>query len=132
MWRDIYFSTAYYREKQFKYLSICSQKYECITLRCIKNELSQERSISLMTIDTKILKVLTKRIQYHKNEYRKAESISFKIRYETMMSILANFIQHSSGSPSHGNQRKRNKNLNWKRSKTVIVCRWHDAVHRKS
>ena len=35
-------------------------------------------------------------------------------------------IQHSFGSPSHGNQRrKRNKrNTNWKRrSKTVTVCR---------
>ena len=34
-------------------------------------------------------------------------------------------IQHSFGSPSHGNQRiKRNKrNTNWKRSKTVTVFR---------
>ena len=39
---------------------------------------------------------------------------------------LTTFIQHSFGSPSHGNQRrKRNKrNLTWKRrSKTVTVCR---------
>ena len=38
---------------------------------------------------------------------------------------LLPLIPHSFGSPSHGNQRrKRNKmNTNWKRSKTVTVCR---------
>ena len=47
----------------------------------------------------------------------KDESISSKIWNKTGMSILTPFIQHSSGSPSHGSQRrKRNKrNLNWKR-----------------
>ena len=48
---------------------------------------------------------------------------------------LATIIQHSFGSPSHSNQRrKRNKrNTNWKRrSKTVTVCRWHDTIHRES
>ena len=37
------------------------------------------------------------------------------------MFTLTTFIQHSFGSPTHGNQRrKRNKrNPNWKRSKTV-------------
>ena len=42
------------------------------------------------------------------------------------MSTLTTIIQHSFGSPSHSNQRrKRNKrNANWKRtSKTVTVCR---------
>ena len=30
-------------------------------------------------------------------------------------------------------EKKRDKrNPNWERSKTVIVCRWHDAIHRKS
>ena len=41
------------------------------------------------------------------------------------MSTLATIIQHSFGSPSHGNQRrKRNKrNINWKRrSKTVLFA----------
>ena len=39
--------------------------------------------------------------------------------------LLPLFIQHSFGSSSHGNQRrKRNKrNPNWKTSKTVTVCR---------
>ena len=47
---------------------------------------------------------------------------------------LAPLIQHSSGSPSYGNQRrKRNKrNPGGKRSKALIVCRYHDTVHRKS
>ena len=48
----------------------------------------------------------------------KLKSISSKIRIKTRMSTLATFIQHSFGSPSYGNQRrKRNKrNPNWKRS----------------
>ena len=51
------------------------------------------------------------------------------------MPSLTTPIQHSIGSPSHSNQtRKRNKrNPNWKGgNQTVIVCRWHDSVHRKS
>ena len=55
----------------------------------------------------------------------KTESISSKIRNKTRMSTLTTIIQHSSGSPSRGNQRrKRNKrNTNWKRrNKTVTVC----------
>ena len=41
------------------------------------------------------------------------------------MSTFTAIIQHSFGSPSHSNQRrKRNKkNPNWKRSKTITVCR---------
>ena len=46
----------------------------------------------------------------------KTESISSKIRNETRMSTLTTIIQHSFGSPSHGNQRrKRNRRkTNWK------------------
>ena len=49
--------------------------------------------------------------------------------------IHAAFIQCNSRSPSHSNQRrKRNKrNLDGKRrSKTVTVYRWQDAIHRES
>ena len=56
------------------------------------------------------------------------------IRNKTRISALATAIQHSFGSPSHGNQRrKRNKrNPNWKgRSKTVTICRCHDTIPRK-
>ena len=45
---------------------------------------------------------------------------------KTRMSTLTTIIQHSFGSPSYGNQRrKRNKkDPNWtRRSKTVTVCR---------
>ena len=54
---------------------------------------------------------------------------------KTRMSAFSTPIQHSTGSPSHSNQiRKRNKgHPDWKgESKTVIVCRWHDSVHKKS
>ena len=62
---------------------------------------------------------------------------AFPLRSGTrqMMPSLTTPIQQSNGSPSHSNQtRKRSKrHANWKRgNKTVIVCRWHDSVHRKS
>ena len=71
----------------------------------------------------------------HHSQWWKTESISSKIRNKTRMSTLTTIIQHSFGSPSHSNQRrKRNKrNTNWKRrSKTVTLCRWHDTIHRES
>ena len=48
-----------------------------------------------------------------------------KIRNKTSVSTFANIIQHSSGSPSFSNQRrKRNKsNPDQKRSKALTVCR---------
>ena len=49
---------------------------------------------------------------------------AFPLRSGTRMSTLPTIIQHSFGSPSHGNQRrKRNKrNTNWRRrSRTVTV-----------
>ena len=58
----------------------------------------------------------------------------FKIRNKTRMSTFTNIIQHSFGSLSDSNQRrKRNKrNSDQKRrSKSLTVCRWHDTVHRK-
>ena len=54
----------------------------------------------------------------------KLTAFSPKIRNETRMPTLTTYIQHSFGSPSHGNQRrKRNKmNPSWKRKrKTVTV-----------
>ena len=57
-----------------------------------------------------------------------------KIRNKTRVSTFTTIIQHSSGSPSNSNQRrKRNKmNPDWKRSKALTVCRWHVIVHGKS
>ena len=43
-------------------------------------------------------------------------------------------IQHSTGSPSHSNQkrRKNERYLNWEgETKMVIIHGWHDSVHRK-
>ena len=64
----------------------------------------------------------------------KNENISCKIRNKRRMSTLTIRIQHSLGSPSHGNQRrKRNKrNTSWKISKAVTVCARHGAMSRKS
>ena len=48
-----------------------------------------------------------------------------KIRNKTGVSTFTTIIQHSSGSPSYSNQRrKRNKmNPDWKRNKALTVCR---------
>ena len=51
------------------------------------------------------------------------------------LSALTTSVQHSTGSSSHSNQtRQRNKrHPYWKGgNKTVIVCRWHGSIHRKS
>ena len=56
----------------------------------------------------------------------KTESIAPKIRSKTRVSTFTTIMQHSSGSPSHRNQRrKRNKrNPDWKRRiKALTVCR---------
>ena len=55
----------------------------------------------------------------------KAASIRCKIRDKTRVSILTTIIQHSFGSPTYGNQRrKRNKsNPDQKISKALTVCR---------
>ena len=52
----------------------------------------------------------------------KLKAFPLKIRNKTRMSTLATMIQHSFGSPSHSNQRRK-RNTYWKRSKTVTVCR---------
>ena len=63
-------------------------------------------------------------------QWWKTETISTKIKNKTKLSTLTTMIQHSFGSVSHSNQRrKRNKrNTDWKRSKTVTVCQWHDTI----
>ena len=69
----------------------------------------------------------------HRSQWWKTETISTKIRNKTRLSTLTTIIQHSFGSFSHGNQRrKRNKrNPNCKiRSNAVTVCRWHDTIQR--
>ena len=55
----------------------------------------------------------------------KWKAFSPKVRNKTRMPTFTTIIQHSFGSFSHSNQsRKRNKrNPDWKRSKTLTVCR---------
>ena len=56
-----------------------------------------------------------------------------KVRNKTRVPTFTTIIQHSSGSRSYSNQRrKRNKrNPDQKiRSKALTVCRWNDTVHR--
>ena len=56
----------------------------------------------------------------------KLKAIPLKTRNKTRVSTFTTIIQHSSGSPSYSNQRrKRNKrNPDWKRrSKALTVCR---------
>ena len=67
----------------------------------------------------------------HYPQWGKINSISSKIKNKSRMPTLTITIQHSFGSPTHHNQRIK-RNPDWKRSKTLIVCRWHDPVHRKS
>ena len=70
----------------------------------------------------------------HYPQWGKINSISSKIRTKSRMPILTITIQHSFGSPSHSNQKRKinKRNPDWKTSKTLTVCRWHDPVHRKS
>ena len=45
---------------------------------------------------------------------------------------LTTTVQHSFGVANHNNQRGEIKmNPDWKRSKTLTACRWHDPLHRK-
>ena len=57
----------------------------------------------------------------------------FSLKSETRVPTLTSTMQHSFGSLSHSNHRiKRNKrNPDWKRSKTLTICRQHDPLHRK-
>ena len=56
-----------------------------------------------------------------------------KIRNKTRASTFVIMIQRSSGSPSYSSQRRKGnkRNPDQKRSKSLTVYRWHDAVHRK-
>ena len=60
---------------------------------------------------------------------------SVKPQHESAVSIhicpFATIIQHHSGCPSYSNQRRKRKKRNpdWKRSKTLTVCRCHDPLH---
>ena len=74
------------------------------------------------------------KIVFIHTQWAKPKSFPTKVRNKTKMSTFTTSLQHSTGSPSHSSQtRRRNKrHAKWKGgSKTVIVCRWHNSVHRK-
>ena len=57
------------------------------------------------------------------------ESIPPKIGNKTRVSTFTTIIQHTSGSPSYSNQRRKRNKRNpdqKRRSKALTVCRWHD------
>ena len=65
---------------------------------------------------------------------KKLKAYPLHIRNKTRVSTLTTTIQHTFGSFSHSNHRRKRKKRNpdWKtRSKTLTVCRWHDSLHRK-
>ena len=69
----------------------------------------------------------------HYSQWWKTESTFSKIMNRTRVPTLTIIIKYSFRSPSHVNQRRqRNKsNPDWKRSKTLTICRWHNTIHRK-
>ena len=69
----------------------------------------------------------------HHTQWAKTTNIPPNIKNKTGMSAFTSLIQQRTGSPGLSNQTGRNKrNPNWKgRSKTVIICRWHDSIHRE-
>ena len=87
-----------------------------------------------MTLFLCIMDHIQETYSQHHTQQAKTTSVLLTIRNKTKMSTLTSFIHHSTRSPSHSNQtRRRNKrHPNWKGgSKTVIVHRLHDSVHRK-
>ena len=69
----------------------------------------------------------------HYPQWWKTESISPKVRNKTRVPTLTTTIQHSFGNFGHSNQSREGntRNPDWKRSKSLTICRWHDPLHRK-
>ena len=70
-----------------------------------------------------IIKAIYDKPCQHHTQWAKTTSIHLKIENKTGMSTFTSLTQHSTGSSSHSNQRRRNKrHLNWKgRSKTLYL-----------
>ena len=85
------------------------------------------KTISKVGVEWAYLNII-KAISYsqHHTQWAKTKSFPTKIRNKTRMPSLTTPIQHSTGRPSHSNQkRKSNKrHPNWKGgNETVTVCR---------
>ena len=64
----------------------------------------------------------------------KLKAIPLKTRNKTRVSTFTTIIQHSSGSPSYSNQKRRRNKKNPdqnRRSKALTVCRWDGTEHGK-
>ena len=62
------------------------------------------------------------------------KAFPLKIRSKTRVPLVfPSVIQYSSGCLSYSNKRRKGnkRNPDWKRSKSLTVCRWNDTVHRK-
>ena len=80
--------------------------------------------MEIFTKDLKEIMGVKKKKKKHKKTT--VTNICNKDQEKIRMSTFTTIIQHSFGSPSHGNRRrKRNKmNPNWEgRSKTITVCK---------
>ena len=74
------------------------------------------RQVGTKGTDVNIMKAMYDKPQRTPFSMVKTKSIFSMIRNKTRMSTFTIFIQYSFRSPSHGNQRKRNKrSTNWKR-----------------
>ena len=70
----------------------------------------------------------------HYPQWQKIENIFSKIRNKTRVPTVTTASQHTFGSLSHSNQKRKRykRNPDWKRrSKTLTVCKWHNSLHRK-
>jgi hypothetical protein len=61
------------------------------------------------------------------------ETIPVKVRSKIEMPIFPIPIQYKFGILNQSNRtRKRNKrDSNWERSKTILICRWHDPIPKR-
>ena len=94
-----------------------------------------QQSVKIEGAYLNIMKTIYKKPTANYIQWAKPKSFPTMIRNQIKVYTFTTSILHSIGSFSHNNQtRKGNKrHPNWKGgNKTVIFCRWHDSVHRKS
>ena len=67
----------------------------------------------------------------HYPQWQNIESISSKVRNKTRVPNLSTTLLQLWKSFPKKSEKKNKRDLDWKRSKTLTVCRWHDLLHRK-
>ena len=82
-----------------------------------------------------IIKILQKKMDMEGTYIKMVKNCKHppNIKNKTTVSTLTTVIEHSFGSHSYSNRRRKRdkRNPDWKRSKTLTVCRWHNTTHRK-